>query len=104
LTELQIPVIRIRDYKSQKAGLKRVLFPSAFFCLDVKEPKGQVEAKLLPHMPNAGPLPLRPIAPIFNNALLRGKSAVPDQKIEQYLIGKAISTRQRCGTSLEKRK
>jgi hypothetical protein len=79
-----------RSQSGKGGSPKGVNIIFTFFCLDAKEPKGQEVAKLLPH---AGSLPLRPTAPIFNNALLKGKSAIPDQKIEQYLIGKAISTR-----------
>jgi len=64
-----------------------------FFCLDAKEPKGQEVAKLLPHMPHAGPLPLQPTAPICINTLLRWKFAFPDEKIGRRLIGTEISAR-----------
>ncbi|MEN2284488.1 hypothetical protein AAGF08_20250 [Algoriphagus sp. SE2] len=48
----------------QHAGWKRVLFSfSSFFCLNAKEPKSQVVAKLQPHLPGAGPLPRQPTSP-----------------------------------------
>jgi hypothetical protein len=66
-----------------------------FFCLNAKEPKSQVVAKLPPHLPDAGPLPRQPTAPtriaiVVNDLVIARSSLLIQMVLNDYEVVKPL--------------